>query len=89
MLLVRSRDNVQSYQVSALEFDFDFDFDSESDIPTKGPGTGVDVRYHTKDEYNTLSTDEKKELAAIRTVARKFNKDFGKKPASNGTVLFD
>ena len=80
MLPVRSRDNVQSYQVSALEFDFD----SESDIPTKGPDTGVDVRYHTKDEYKTLSPDEKEELAAIRTAARKVNKDFGKKPASKG-----
>ena len=50
MLLTRSRDNVSSYQVSALEFEFDH----ESDIPTKGPSTGVDVRYHTKEEYNKV-----------------------------------
>ena len=78
MLPTRSRDNVPSYQVSALEFEFDH----ESDIPTKGPGTGVDVRYHTKDEYNELTQDEKEELAAIRTAARKVNKDFGKKPTT-------
>ena len=80
MLPTRSRDNVPSYQVSALEFDFD----CESDIPTKGPSSGVDVRYYTKDEYKDLSPDEKEELAAIRTAARKVNKDFGKKPNSNG-----
>ena len=61
--------------MSALEFEFD----SEADIPTKGPSTGVDVRYHTKSEYNELSPDEKEELLAIRTVARRVNKDFGKK----------
>ena len=90
MLPTRSRDNVPSYQVSALEFEFD----CESDIPTKGPSTGVDVQYHTKDEYNELSPDEKEELAATRTDARKVNKGFGKKTKGNGngraaTVLFD
>ena len=80
MLPTRTRDNVTSYQVSALEFEFD----SEADIPTKGPSTGVDVRYHTKSEYNELSPDEKEELSAIRTAARKVNKDFGKKPKSDG-----
>ena len=65
--------------MSALEFDFS----SESDIPTKGPSTGVDVWYHTKEEYNDLSPDEKEELAAIRVAARKVDKDFGKKPGSN------
>ena len=79
MLPTWARDNVPSYQVSALEFEFDH----ESDIPTKCPGTGVDVRYHTKDEYNELTQDEKEELAAIRTAARKVNKDFGKKPTPN------
>lgn len=44
ILPTRSRDNIQSYQVSALEYDFDV----EADIPTKGPSTGVDVCYHTK-----------------------------------------
>ena len=80
MLPTRSRDNVPSYQVSALEFEFEY----ESDIPTKGPSTGVDVRYHTKDEYNEVSPDEKEELAAIKTAARKVDKDFGKKPKENG-----
>ena len=80
MLPTKSRDNVPSYQVSALEFEFQ----SEADIPTKGPSTGVDVRYHTKEEYTDLSPDEKEELAAIRAAARKVNKDFGKKPSSNG-----
>ena len=80
MLPTRSRDNVLSYQVSALEFEFD----CESDIPTKGPSTGVDVRCHTNDEYNELSPDEKEELAAIRTADRKVNKNFGKKPKGNG-----
>lgn len=79
MLPTRTRDNVPSYQISALEFDFEH----ESEIPSKGPGTGVDVRYHTKTEYNDLSPDEKEELAAIRTAARKVNKDFGKQPKEN------
>ncbi len=81
-LPTRSRDNVPGHQVSALEFDFEF----ESNIPTNGPCTGADVRYHTKSEYNELSPDEKEEfLDAIRTAAaRKVNKGFGKKPASNG-----
>ena len=80
MLPTRSWDNVPSYQVSALEFDFN----CESDIPTKGLSTGADVQYHTKDEYNELSPDEKEELAAIRTAARKVDKNFGKKPKGNG-----
>ena len=80
MLPTRSRDNVSSYQVSAMEFDFA----TETDIPTKGPETSVDIRYHTKEEYSDLSLDQKEELAAIRTAARKVNKDFGKKPAQNG-----
>ena len=50
MLPTRSRDNVSSYQVSAMEFDFA----TETDIPTKGPETGVDIRYHTKEEYSEL-----------------------------------
>ena len=56
-------------------------------IPTNSPSTGVDVRYHIKDEYNELSPDEKEELAAIRTAARKVNKDFGKKPKWNGNPI--
>ena len=80
MLPTRSRNNVPSYQVSSLEFEFDHG----SDIPTKGQSTGVDVRYHNKEEYNELFPDEKEELTAIRTVARKVNNDFGKKPTSNG-----
>ena len=31
-----------------------------------------------------MSPDEKEELAAIRAADRKVNKDFGKKPSSNG-----
>ena len=81
MLPTRSRDNVPSYQVSALEFDFS----SESEIPTKGPSTGIDVRYHTKEEYGDLSPDEKEELAAIRVAARKVDKDFGKKPGNGNS----
>ena len=65
--------------MSALEYEFDV----EADIPTKGPSTGVDVRYHTKSEYNDLSPDEKEELSAIRTAARKVDKNFGKKPKPN------
>ena len=80
MLPAKSRDNVPNYQISAIEFDFEH----ESDIPSKGPDTGVEVRYHSKDEYSSLSPDEKEELAAIRTAARKVNKDFGKKPPQSG-----
>ena len=65
MLPTRSRDNVPSYQVSALKFEFD----CESAIPAKGHSTGVDVRYHTKEEYSDLSRDERLELAVIRTTA--------------------
>ena len=79
MLPTMSRDNVSSYQISALEFEFE----RESDIPTRGPNTGVEVRYHSKAEYQELSVDEKEELVAIRTAARKINKDFGKAPPSN------
>lgn len=42
------------------------DFDNVDKAVSKGPKTGVELRYHTRKEFRELSKEEKDELLEIR-----------------------
>ena len=58
----KSSKNPRDLNISGIQQDYD-----NIDKPmTKGPKTGVDLRYHTVKEYRKLSDEEKQELRELR-----------------------
>jgi hypothetical protein len=59
------------------------DYDSYDKQTSKGPKTGVELRYHTRKEFMALTKEEKDELLALRKNDSKDSQPQGKGKNSN------
>ena len=76
----------RDHNVSGLQQDYD----NIEKVVSKGPKTGVELRYYTRKDFQKLSKDEKAELLALRVDDREESKDSknnGKKRKSSNRSL--
>ena len=69
----KSKSNTKEHNISGVQQDFD---NVEKAI-SKGPKTGVELRYHTRKEFKELSKEEKDELMELRGSVKESNKRKG------------
>ncbi len=58
----KNKQSSKDHNISSVQQDFD-DIDK---VVSKGPKTGVELRYHTRKEFMKLNQEEKEELLALR-----------------------
>ena len=65
--VARKRSNTPKQNISSVDTqETEVTISAFGDKPGKGTATGVDLRYHTPEEYKTLSNEEKNELWSWR-----------------------